>query len=516
MRRHMLLCAAGGTVLVVLVAVGITFTRGRGSPVLVQLSSTPLGTNVAPWDSYATSSSAHGGLGVLQAWLRAAGIRQLRYGGGSYADTYNWQTNTSIRSCLPGDPAASFVSDCASSGSLSFTQFSRQAKAVSAESFVTVNYGSGTPAEAAAWVAEAKETSKYSVALWEIGNESYGCWEVNKELGGAPEYYEGYKPSLSDSGSAGANEQTCPQVREGDPAGTQTLATSYAVNAQRFLLAMKAADPSVRIGVPWAFGPNVHGAYVPDSSEWNDSVLRVDGKYVNFVDAHYYPFNFYGSPGGGNPTTSEVLQSLTKIPSLYASIRAALNTFDPDASVVVGETAVSNRETTTTCSPVGAVFAAGDVLSWLAAGAESVDWWYMNDGGNTTPTCDSPGSGLFTSSSSPTPESPYYGYLLASLLAQPRARLAKIVTTAPHEVLGFEAILPDGKHAEAFINLNARSPEKVAQPSDGMSGTLKMWRYDASKQNVGNPKIATETLPAASVADGVWMPAESIVVLESQ
>jgi hypothetical protein len=32
--------------------------------------------------------------------------------------------------------------------------------------------------------------------------------------------------------------------------------------------------------------------------------------------------------------------------------------------VVVGETGVSNNETTTVCTPAGALFAAGDVLSW--------------------------------------------------------------------------------------------------------------------------------------------------------
>src|ERR1700685_92687 len=44
----------------------------------------------------------------------------------------------------------------------------------------------GRPAEAAAWVAEAKGVAGNSVALWEVGNENYGCWEVNNELAGCP------------------------------------------------------------------------------------------------------------------------------------------------------------------------------------------------------------------------------------------------------------------------------------------------------------------------------------------
>ena len=510
------LYAAGGVVLAVLITLGmaIAMTGNSASTGLIRLSGAPLGVNIAPWDrGYATQHS----LDFIQQWLKAASIHQLRYGGGSYADSYNWQTNTSIRNCLPEDPSASFRSTCASSDALTFTQFSRQAKSADADSFVTVNYGSGTPSEAAAWVSEAKDNPRNGVALWEVGNENYGCWEINDELAGPPERYHGYKPSLYDTENANVDEQTCPRVREGDAAGTQTLATSYAVHARRFMQAMEAADASARIGVPWAFGENVPGALVPDSSEWNNTVLKTDGKYVSFVDAHYYPFKFVGSTGSGNPTDMQVLQSLTKISSLYASIHAELSTFDPGAAVVVGETAVSSRETTTTCTPVGAVFAAGDALSWLAAGAQSVDWWYMNDGGNSALVCDEPGSGFFTSSSPPTPESPYYGYLLASILAQPNAALGMLATTDPSHVLGFRATLPSGMQAVAFININTRSSEKVTfQPDDGLSGTLKLWRYSEADQNSSNSKFVTGTIAATAVKSGVRLPAESIVVLETQ
>ena len=63
------------------------------------------------------------------------------------------------------------------------------------------------------------------------------------------------------------------------------------------------------------------------------------------------------------------------VPALLTQIRGELDVYDPGAQVVVGETGVSNNETTTVCTPTGALFAAGDVLSWLAAGAASVDWW---------------------------------------------------------------------------------------------------------------------------------------------
>jgi hypothetical protein len=510
--------AVGGAVLVILITIGVAMvmTTGKsGTAGLIRLSDAPLGVNIAPWDSdYANQNS----LVVIQRRLKAAGIHQLRYGGGSYADSYNWQTNTSIRNCLPEDPSASFTSACASSGELSFTQFSRQAKSLGADSFVTVNYGSGMPAEAASWVSDAKNNPRNRVALWEVGNENYGCWEVNNELAGAPEYYHGYKPSLYNTASADVEErQTCPQVKDGDAAGTQILATSYTANAQRFMQKMKAADPTTKIGVPWAFGEDVQGAYVPDSSEWNNSVLKADGKYVNFVDAHYYPYKFYGSVGGTNPNGARVLGSLVKIPMLYASIRAELDALDPSASVVVGETAVSSNATTATCTPLGAVFAAGDALSWLAVGAESVDWWYMNDDDNTALTCDKPGSGLLTYPSPPTPETPYYGYFLASLLAQPGAMLGRMANTEPFDVLSFQAVLPGGKYAVAFINLNTRIYEKVTfHTKIKFSGALRTWCYSAADQNRENSEINMGSVTAAAVANTVRLPPESIMVLKTE
>ena len=517
--RHRAALYAGGCMaLAVLATLANTAVPASASADSIPslLSSAPLGLNTAPWDYvYAANTSAGGGVDVIQPLLQAASINMLRYGGGSYADYYDWQTNTNIQNCLPDDATASFTSSCSSSDSLDFSQFSQQAKAIGAQSFVTVNYGSGTPAEAAAWVTQAKDTPGDGVALWEVGNETYGCWEVDNELAGPPENFQGYTPNTYTTVNGAYENPTCPQTTEGNAAGTQTLATSYAVNAKQYLIAMKAADPRARIGVPWAFGSEVPGASVPDNSEWNNTVLGVDGKYVSFVDAHYYPFFFGGSTGGSNPTDQQVLQALFQVPSLYSEIRTELNTYDPKASVVVGETGVSNNETTTVCSPSGALFAAGDVLSWLAAGAKSVDWWDMNNYGNTTASCTSPDYGFFTSSSPPTAETPYYGYLLASVLAQPHALLGTLGTSDPSDVLAYQALVSGGKYTVAFINTNTSSAETVTFHAP-LFGTLKTWSYSAGNQNATNSNIVTGTTSAASVAGGITLPAESMTILQTQ
>ncbi len=484
------------------------------------LSPLALGLNTAPWDYiYAATTSAGGGVNTIQPLLQAADIGLLRYGGGSYADYYDWQLNSNIQNCLPYDTTASFVvtsTSCATSDSLGFDQFSAQAKAIGAQNFVTVNYGSGTPAEAAGWVTHSLTTPGDSVALWEVGNENYGCWEVNNPLAGSPEYYQGYTPNTYTSVNGVYENPTCPQVTQGDARGTQTLATSYAVNARRFLLAMKQADPSAQIGVPWAFGAAVTGAAVPDNSEWNNTVLARDGRYADFVDAHYYPFDFSGGTGGSNPTDQQILQALMSVPSLYRQIRGELDSYDPSAKVVVGETGVSNSETTTVCTPTGALFAAGDVLSWLAAGAESVAWWDMNNYGNTGATCTNPDFGMFTSGSPPAPETPYYGYLLASVLAQPHALLSAMITADPSDILAYQSRQAGGKQAIAFINTNSSSSQKVSfHPDERLSGLLQTWTYSAGNQNATNSNIVKGTTSAASLTHGITLPAESMVILES-
>ena len=501
---------------------------GQPSP----LSSLALGLNAAPWDYiYAANTSASGGVDVIQPLLKAADIGLLRYGGGSYADYYDWQTNTDIQTCIWGNPFGSFTgapypydttapftgASCDSTDSLAFDQFSAQAKAIGAQSLVTVNYGSGTPAEAAAWVSHSRSTPGDSVALWEVGNENYGCWEVNNWLAQAPENFQGYKPNDYSTVNGVYENPTCPQVTQGDAKGTQTLATSYAVNARQFLAAMKQADPSARIGVPWAFGSDVAGASVPDNTEWNNTVLGQDGRYVSFVDAHYYPFSFGGATGGSNPSDQQVLQALMAVPSQYRQIRAELNAYDPQAQVVVGETGVSNNETTTVCTPAGALFAAGDVLSWLAAGAQSVDWWDMNNYGNTSSSCVNPDYGMFTSSSPPAPETPYYGYVLASVLARPHALLATMGTSDPADVLAFQSSLPGGHEAVAFLNTNTSSAQTVSfRPATPMHGQLQTWTYSAGNQNATNSAIVQGTASSSSLAHGISLPPESMVILEAR
>jgi len=98
------------------------------------------------------------------------------------------------------------------------------------------------------------------------------------------------------------------------------------------------------------------------------------------------------------------------------------------------------------------------------------------------------------------------------VLAQPHATLGMLATSDPADVLAFQSALPDGKHAEALININTQSARTVVlQPAGTLSGTLRTWSYGA-----GTPKVVTGTAAAGSAASGVRLPAESMTVLETQ
>lgn len=199
--------------------------------------------------------------------VQQAGIRFIRLPGGSNSDITHWYSNIDIDTTTPFKWVSGF--DAASGLIRSITP---QAQAI-----VTVNYGSGSPEEAAAWVAYANfsttatdvnigtgtdplnvdydfKTSSYWANLraalplatddgmnflrlgltpsltqpmgfkyWEIGNEVYGnTWEYDK-----------HSP---------ANEPY-----------------TYATNAAAFITKMKAVDPTIKIGVVVETGQDSYG-----------------------------------------------------------------------------------------------------------------------------------------------------------------------------------------------------------------------------------------------------------------
>jgi hypothetical protein len=514
--RKPLLCASVGGTLAVLAAAALPGAAGAATSAsaikastgtaAVTLGATPLGVDIAPWDAlFSNPASA----GAVESDLKAAGIDQLHYGGGGTADQYDEQSNMVVSGCGAAPTIASFDAPCATTEPLDFAGFSAGARAVGAQSFATVNYGTGSPAMAAAWVQQSLASGQ-AVAQWSIGNESYGCWEDDNWLTVAPADDTGYAPNDAD---------TCPMDILGQAAGLTEVADSYVANALPYMQEMTEVDPTIKLGVPWAFDWTVGGAAVGDNANWNDTILGSPemNPYISFVEAHWYPYSFGGPVGtDGRPTAQAVIQSVEQIPSEYAKIRATLNQYDPKATVTVGETGVSYLATNIPCTPAGALFASGDVLSWLAAGAQSVDWWPLETNAQAVDAnqslCLQPEEGMFTSNGAP--DTVYQGYLLASQLAQPKARLSSLTTSNPTNVLGFQSVLPDGQVAVALINTNTSTTEKV-KVGTSLAGNLSTESYIPANVNAASTKIVDGTTTAGAIANGITLPPESILVLRT-
>src|SRR5688572_14756384 len=95
---------------------------------LATVPETALGVNHAIWD-------AELGTAAVSDLLRQAGVRMLRYPGGSYSDIYHWRDHTA-----PGGYVAPGTD---------FDTFMAAAHRTGAEPMIVANYGTGTAQEAA-------------------------------------------------------------------------------------------------------------------------------------------------------------------------------------------------------------------------------------------------------------------------------------------------------------------------------------------------------------------------------
>jgi alpha-N-arabinofuranosidase len=121
--------------------------------------------------------------------LKAIKVPNVRWPGGCFADEYHWRNGIGPRDKRPAtlNPNWGGVIEPNTFGTHEFMDFVQQ---IGADAYLSINVGSGTPAEAADWLeylttaqptALAKERAAnghpapYPVALLGIGNENWGC-----------------------------------------------------------------------------------------------------------------------------------------------------------------------------------------------------------------------------------------------------------------------------------------------------------------------------------------------------
>ncbi|HZP50931.1 MAG TPA: hypothetical protein VFB40_07170, partial [Actinocrinis sp.] len=314
-------------------AVAVTVNATTG---LATVPSNGIGLNTAVYDGNMNDAAAPG-------LIKAAGIDALRYPGGSYSDIYNWQTNVA----QGGYDAPN----------TSFTDFMGTVQATGAHPIITANYGTGTPALAAAWVQNADVTNNYGIQYWEVGNEVYGngTYGANWEADGHCTDSSG---EPIPSGSYPNQTYNCgPSV--------------YAATYLSFQSAMKAVSPSIHVCVVLTtpgFWPDGVTNATTSPQPWNQTVLTALGSKTDCVIVHYYPA-YTGM------TTAQALATTTDISGVVSSLKSEISQYagvnPANVPIVVTETNDSIADDT----QPGALFAADMYMSWLESGVTNVDWW---------------------------------------------------------------------------------------------------------------------------------------------
>ena len=373
------LTTAGPTARAAASVVNVTVNADEG---LGTVPGTAYGANQAVWDANMNTPASVN-------LLKAAGVGMMRYPGGSYGDGYHWQTGTMTGGgyVAPGT---------------GFDSFMGTVKAAGAQAILIANYGSGTPQEAAGWVQYANITKGYHDQYWEIGNELYG------------------------NGYYGANWEL-------DNHASKSPAT-YADNVVQYVQAMKAVDPTIKIGAVVTLPDNWPDGVVAsgDSTDWNQTVLPIVGPYVDFVIVHYYP---------SQTSAADVLRQPELLPAELAQLRQEIDQYagpnGPRIGVAVTETE-SNYDPDT---QPGALFTADTFFNALESGAFTVDYWDTRNGWDGTTTTAPDGAtdygdgGLLSSGNCNssnacepplnTPFASYYGLQMLSKVAQPGDTLVK-------------------------------------------------------------------------------------------
>ncbi|MEN3358746.1 MAG: hypothetical protein V7637_2728 [Mycobacteriales bacterium] len=419
------------------------------------------GVNFAVYDGHMNDSAISG-------LLSNAGVNAVRYPGGSFADIYHWQTNTAD---------GGFVAP-----NTNFDTFMTTVRAAGAQPVVIANYGSGTAQEAADWVRYANITKGYGARLWEIGNEVYG------------------------NGHYGA------QWEQDNHADKSPRA--YANGVVQYISAMKAVDPSIKVGVvlttPGGWPDSVVGS--GDSADWNHTVMSIVGNRADFAIVHWYP---------GATSAADSLTKPATIASLVGTVRSVLNQFGAtNTAITVTETNPSFQLTTATA----ALFATDSYLTWWENGVSNVDWWNTHNGAGGAPSTGDDGTlnyndeGVLSSGSANeppvnTPFPPYYGIAMLKQVGAAGDTLVRS-TSSNSAVISHAVRTRDGGLNVVLINKDLSASADVTLSYTGFTPaagpTVSSWVKGATSITTRAQGTATtQTLPPYSITSVHLRPAGS-------
>ncbi len=303
------------------------------------------GVNLTMWDEY-FDPPHHTTTANL---LTEMGTTVVRMPGGSLSDQYHWESNTTLSNTWQWAG--------------SFADMVRVTTNAGAQAFIVVNYGSGTPEQAAAWVRHANITNQLGFKYWEIGNECYGTWEY-------------------------------------DTNALPNHAYTYAVRATNYIAQMKAADPTIKVGVVGVPGESAydngytdHPAFNPRTGQtrygWTPVLLQTLkqlGVTPDFLVHHHYP-DWTNPDNVANSPNNDValLQSTGNWAADAANLRQMISDYfgsgGENIELVVTENnadaGVQGRQST---SLVNGLYYADSLGRLLQTEFQSFVWWDLRNG----------------------------------------------------------------------------------------------------------------------------------------
>ena len=448
-------------------SVTVNATAGLGT-----IPAGAIGLNTAVYDGYMNDTPIPG-------LLKAAGIDALRYPGGSYSDIYNWQTGTAAEGGYVAPDTG-------------FASFMTTAKAVGAQPIITVNYGTGTPALAAAWASSALSGGD-GVKYWEVGNEVYG----NGTYGANWEADAHCDTSLSGG----------PVTIGSEPSQTYNCGPStYAAGVAQYMTAMHSADPNAKVCAVLTtpgFWPDGVTNSQTSPQPWNQTVLAALGSSLQCVIVHYYP---------GGSSAAGMLTDPADIAGIVAALHSEITQYAGISNaasipILVTET----NSTVDTDTQPGALFAADMYLTWLENGATNVDYWNEHNGAGTISTVngatDYGDQGIFSNGSSSsgtteppaeTPFAPYYAIEMLTRLGSPGDEL--VTATSSNALVRVHAV----RAADGSLNVLIDNED----PSNSYAVSLA---YNGFTPN-GSPTVYTFANNATSITSATQSSASSVTV----
>jgi hypothetical protein len=365
------------------------------------------------------------------------------------------------------------------------------ANAVGAKPIIIANYGSGSPEEAAGWVKYANVDKHYGVKYWEIGNEvpgngHYGSkWEIDQHADTSPK--------------------------------------AYATNLVAFSKAMKAVDPTVKIGAvlttPGGWPDGITGP--GDQADWNHTVLSIAANSIDFVIVHWYPGAGNGGNGGGGGTSAAAMLQTpeNQVASMSATVHSLLATYAGSRAssipIAITETASGPAAST---SQAAALFAPDAYMTWFEHGAFNVDWWDLHNGPGGKPETidgqtDYMDGGVLSSGACnsgvcepalETPFASYWGIRSISTLAAPGDTMVKASSGNP--LLTVHAVRTrNGGLNVMLINKDPANPATASlsytgfTPAPGAVTTVSYLKGGTGLTTATAGTAASQTLPPYSI-----------------